>query len=56
LGTLLLSKHFILLGDDFGLVLEDEGKGKPDEEGGSGHYPDDISGNFSRALEERGSI
>ena len=31
LRTLLLGKHFILLRDDFCFVLEDEGKGEPNE-------------------------
>ena len=56
LRTLLLSEHFILLGDDLCLVLEDESERKADEKGRGCHHPDDISGDFCGALEERRSV
>jgi hypothetical protein len=53
LCALLLSQHFVLLGDHLRFVFEDEGERKADEKGGRGHHPDGISGKFCGALEER---
>ena len=53
LCSLLLSQHFILLGNHLCFVFEDERERKANEKGRGGDYPDDISGKFCTALEER---
>lgn len=56
MGTLLLGEHFLLLLDDFCLVLEGEGEWETDEEGGGGDYPDDVSDDPSCFLYEGGGL
>lgn len=56
LGPLLLGEHVLLLLDDFCLVLEGEGEGETDEEGGGGEYPDDVPDDLARPPDEGGGF
>ena len=53
LSALLLGQHFFFLGNYLRLVLQTEREGKPDQQGGSCHDPDDVSDDFSALLDER---
>lgn len=52
LGALLLCHVLFFLGDDLCLVFKGEGEGQPDEEGGGGDDPDDISDDLAGLLYE----
>ena len=52
LCTLLLGEHLLLLLHDFRVVLEHEGEGEADEEGGGGDDPDEVADNLAGALYE----
>lgn len=56
LCTLLLGHEFFLLGNNFRLVFEGEGKGQSDEECGRGDDPDDVPDDLAGLFYDGGCL
>ena len=56
LCALLLFKHFLLLGNNFALVLQTEGKRERNEQRRSGDDPDNVSNELAALFYERGGL